>query len=41
LNVTNLPDKGLAWADYVFISAMIVQPDAAAKAASDEPDQTL
>ena len=29
LNVTNLLPKDLAWADYVFISAMIVQRDAA------------
>ena len=29
LNVTNLTTKDLAWADYVFISAMIVQRDAA------------
>jgi radical SAM superfamily enzyme YgiQ (UPF0313 family) len=29
LNVTNLTSKDLAWADYVFISAMIVQRDAA------------
>jgi radical SAM superfamily enzyme YgiQ (UPF0313 family) len=29
LNVTNLTPKDLAWADYVFISAMIVQRDAA------------
>ena len=29
LNVTNLNPKDLAWADYVFISAMIVQRDAA------------
>ena len=29
LNVTSLTPKDLAWADYVFISAMIVQRDAA------------
>jgi len=29
LNVTKLTTKDLAWADYVFISAMIVQRDAA------------
>jgi radical SAM superfamily enzyme YgiQ (UPF0313 family) len=29
LNVTNLTDKDLAWADYVFISAMVVQREAA------------
>ncbi len=29
LNVTNLTPKDLAWADYVFISAMIVQRDTA------------
>jgi radical SAM superfamily enzyme YgiQ (UPF0313 family) len=29
LNVTNLTSKDLAWADYVFISAMVVQRDAA------------
>jgi len=29
LNVTNLTPKDLAWADYVFISAMIVQREAA------------
>ena len=29
LNATNLTPKDLAWADYVFISAMIVQRDAA------------
>ncbi len=29
LNVTNLTPKDLAWADYVFISAMIVQRDSA------------
>jgi radical SAM superfamily enzyme YgiQ (UPF0313 family) len=29
LNVTNLTPKDLAWADFVFISAMIVQRDAA------------
>lgn len=29
LNVTNLTPKDLAWADYVFISAMVVQRDAA------------
>ncbi|MBN1452053.1 MAG: B12-binding domain-containing radical SAM protein [Anaerolineales bacterium] len=29
LNVTNLTAKDLAWADYVFISAMVVQRDAA------------
>jgi len=29
LNVTNLTSNDLAWADYVFISAMIVQRDAA------------
>src|SRR5512136_2588413 len=29
LNVTHLTAKDLAWADYVFISAMIVQRDAA------------
>ena len=29
LNVTSLTSKDLAWADYVFISAMIVQRDAA------------
>jgi radical SAM superfamily enzyme YgiQ (UPF0313 family) len=29
LNVTNLTSKDLGWADYVFISAMIVQHDAA------------
>src|SRR4030042_2571151 len=29
LNVTHLTSKDLAWADYVFISAMIVQRDAA------------
>ena len=29
LNVTNLTSKDLAWADYVFISAMIVQREAA------------
>ena len=28
LNVTNLTPKDLSWADYVFISAMIVQRDA-------------
>ena len=29
LNVTNLTDEDLAWADYVFISAMIVQRESA------------
>jgi radical SAM superfamily enzyme YgiQ (UPF0313 family) len=29
LNVTNLTEKDLAWADYVFISAMIVQRESA------------
>jgi radical SAM superfamily enzyme YgiQ (UPF0313 family) len=29
LNVTNLTSKDLAWADYVFITAMVVQRDAA------------
>ena len=29
LNVTNLTDKDLAWADYVFVSAMIVQRESA------------
>jgi radical SAM superfamily enzyme YgiQ (UPF0313 family) len=29
LNVTNLTNKDLAWADYIFISAMIVQRDSA------------
>ena len=29
LNATNLSQKDLLWADYVFISAMIVQRDAA------------
>ena len=29
LNVTNLTDEDLAWADYVFVSAMIVQRESA------------
>ena len=29
LNITGLTDKDLAWADYVFVSAMIVQRDSA------------
>jgi radical SAM superfamily enzyme YgiQ (UPF0313 family) len=29
LNVTNLSDKDLDWADYVFVSAMVVQRDSA------------
>jgi hypothetical protein len=29
LNVTSLTQKDLAWADYVFVSAMIVQRDSA------------
>src|SRR5512135_3212349 len=29
LNVTHLTDKDLAWADYVFVSAMIVQRESA------------
>src|SRR3972149_6171883 len=29
LNVTNLTDEDLAWADYVFVSAMVVQRESA------------
>jgi radical SAM superfamily enzyme YgiQ (UPF0313 family) len=29
LNITNLTDKDIKWADYVFISAMVVQDDSA------------
>ncbi|MFO7773630.1 MAG: DUF4070 domain-containing protein [Dehalococcoidia bacterium] len=29
LNITNLTDKAIKWADYVFISAMVVQADSA------------
>ena len=29
LNVTSLTDENLAWADYIFVSAMIVQRESA------------
>ncbi len=31
LNVSNLTDEDLAWADYVFVSAMIVQREISAR----------
>ena len=31
LNVTNLTDEDLAWADYIFVSAMIIQREISAR----------